>query len=182
MRIKEETITLKGGRSLTLRSPEETDAEKMLEYLRITAEETHFLIRYPEEIDFTLEREKEIINNNLTSERSAWFTVFDGDRPIGNCSVNDLGQRIKNRHRCGIGIAIEKAYCGCGLGTILLKKAIDQAKEFGYEQTELGVYADNEKAISLYKKLGFRECGRMPKAFKLKDGTYVDEIFMVLFL
>ena len=34
----------------------------------------------------------------------------------------------------------------------------------------------------LYEKLGFREWGREPHAFKLKDGSYRDEIQMVLFL
>ena len=33
--------------------------------IRKTAEETHYLIRYPEEISIDLEREKEIIRNNL---------------------------------------------------------------------------------------------------------------------
>ena len=32
------------------------------------------------------------------------------------------------------------------------------------------------------QKLGFREWGREPHAFKLKDGSYRDEIQMVLFL
>ena len=36
----------------------------------------------------------------------------------------------------------------------------------------------NERGISLYNKKGFIQCGRIPKAFKLKDGTYRDEILM----
>lgn len=182
MRINEETITLKDGRSLTLRSPSESDAQALLDYLKVTAQESPYLTSYPEEIDFTIEKEKEIINNNLNSEKAAWFLVFDGDKAVGNCSLNPPGQRLKVRHRGGIGIAIEKAYCGCGLGTILMKKALEKAKEVGLEQVELGVYDGNEKAISLYRKLGFKECGRIPNAFRYKDGTYRDEIIMVLFL
>ena len=114
------------------------------------AEETHYLVRYPEEINIELEREKEIIRNNLEAEDSA--------------------------------IALEQAYCNGGLGTILMQKAIDKAREIGFEQMELGAYADNDRAIALYKKMGFQECGRTPKAFKLKDGTYIDEVNMILFL
>lgn len=47
---------------------------------------------------------------------------------------------------------------------------------------KLGVFDDNVAAIRLYEKLGFREWGREPHAFKLKDGSYRDEIQMVLFL
>ena len=48
----------------------------------------------------------------------------------------------------------------------------------GLEQMELGVYADNERAIHLYQKYGFEQCGIWKNAFKLKDGTYRDEILM----
>lgn len=48
----------------------------------------------------------------------------------------------------------------------------------GYEQIELGVFADNKRAQYLYKKNGFEVCGNTKNAFKLKDGTYRDEIIM----
>lgn len=182
MRIQEETIIIKDGRSLTLRSAEEKDAETMLDYVRKTAEETHFLIRYPEEISDDLEREKKIINDNLESEDSVWFTVFDGEKAVGNCSISRHRNHIKLRHRCDFAIAIEKDYCGLGLGTILMEKACKKASEMGFEQIELGVYADNDKGIALYRKMGFEEMGRNIKAFKLKDGSYIDEINMIKFL
>ena len=182
MRIPEEMITLRDGRSLQLRSAEEKDAKAMLDYIRQTAEETHYLIRYPEEIAYTLEQERELIRNILASDSTAWFTVFDGDRAVGNCSISRCSGQLKVRHRCNLAIALEQAYCGLGLGTKLLSKARDTAKELGFEQLELGVYADNERAIAAYKKAGFREYGRLPRAFRLKDGTYIDEINMVLFL
>ena len=48
----------------------------------------------------------------------------------------------------------------------------------GYEQIELGVFADNKRAQNLYKKNGFEVWGNTKNAFKLKDGTYRDEIIM----
>ena len=41
---------------------------------------------------------------------------------------------------------------------------------------------DSERAQGLYRKYGFKEYGRTPRAFKLKDGTYRDEIIMVRML
>ena len=52
----------------------------------------------------------------------------------------------------------------------------------GFEQLELGVYSDNARAIHLYEKFGFERYGIQPRAFKLKDGTYRDEIIMVKML
>ncbi len=147
-----------------------------------TAGETHYLIRYPEEISDDLEKEKQIIRANLESDNSAWFTVFDGDRAVGNCSIRCQCSLLKLKHRCDFAIAIEQDYCGCGLGFLLTSKAMEQAKKMGFEQMELGVYADNERAIAFYQKMGFEAFGRTPRAFRHKDGTYSDEISMVRFL
>ena len=100
----------------------------------------------------------------------------------GNCGVNEIADRLKMRHRAELGISIKKKAWGLGLGTILISRALEQAKENRFTQVELGVFADNERAIGLYRKLGFTEMGRIPKAFCLKDGTYRDEAQMVKFL
>ena len=80
------------------------------------------------------------------------------------------------------GISIEQKYWGCGLGSYLMQLAIDQARANSFEQLELGVYSDNSRAIHLYEKFGFERYGIQPRAFKLKDGTYRDEIIMVKML
>ena len=63
-----------------------------------------------------------------------------------------------------------------------MEQALEQAKENGFTQVELGVFADNDRARYLYRKLGFTEMGCILKAFCLKDGTYRDEVQMVKFL
>ncbi|MBO4900997.1 MAG: GNAT family N-acetyltransferase [Lachnospiraceae bacterium] len=182
MILPEEKLTLKDGRTVIIRTPEEKDAQALLDYLKKTAGETDFLIRYPEEITFTLESEYNIINSTRESEDSAWFTVFEGDRVVGNCTFSPIGSQMKFRHRCSIAIALEQSYCSCGLGAVLFERAIDTARKIGYEQIELGVFEDNDRGRALYKKMGFEEYGRIPHAVRLKDGSYKDEITMVLFL
>lgn len=48
----------------------------------------------------------------------------------------------------------------------MLEIAIEQCRENGFEQVELGIFEDNERAIHLYEKYGFVKCGIQPKAFK----------------
>ena len=64
---------------------------------------------------------------------------------------------------------------------IMLQVAQEQAEKNGFEQMELGVFADNPRPIHVYEKSGFHKVGVQPHAFKLKDGSYVDEIEMVKF-
>ena len=61
----------------------------------------------------------------------------------------------------------------------MIEKLFSIAREKKIEQIELEVVADNERAISLYKKMGFEICGTMPRNMKYKDGTYADAFWMM---
>lgn len=178
MNYEAKDLTLKNGARLTLRSPTPEDAEALLAYLRLTAGETYFLMTYPDETTKTPEEEREFLAQALTSDRRLMLTAFDGGRAVGNCAFSEVSPREKARHRAGLGIAVVREYWGCGLGRALLREATAWAKAAGYEQLELGVYADNERARRLYESEGYVLCGRIPNAFRLRDGTYRDELMM----
>ena len=61
----------------------------------------------------------------------------------------------------------------------MLETVLQAARELGYEQAELEVIADNEKAIALYEKLGFVKYGRFPDNMKYADGRYADAYWMM---
>ena len=62
MIIEEAKFKLKDGREAVLRSPKEEDVESTLEYLVISAGETDFILRYPEECGkYTPEGEKKAV-------------------------------------------------------------------------------------------------------------------------
>ena len=182
MQIQPCTVRLKDGREVLLRSPEAADAQAMLDYMRVTSGETHFMARYPEECQATVEQETGFIEA-LTGHPQNFMIVaiLDGDL-VGGCSVMAYNGHIKTRHRGSLGISIKQKVCDSGLGTAMIDAALRQAKENGFAQVELGVFEDNPRARHLYEKLGFQEQGRTLRAFRLKDGTYRDEIQMVKFL
>ena len=57
MRFEEREITLKDGRQCILKPNSSEYAEQMLEYLKKTPEETDFLLRYADEVKWTLEED-----------------------------------------------------------------------------------------------------------------------------
>ena len=100
---------------------------------------------------------------------------------IGNCSL--MGNApSRYRHRASVGIALFQAYTGMGIGRKMLELLCEIAKEKGIEQLELEVVADNDRAIALYKKIGFEKMGTFPHNMKYKDGTYADAYWMVKIL
>lgn len=178
MEFRQKEIKLKDGTTCILRSPNEHDAEKMIEYLKMTSEETHFMVRYSEEINITIDREIEILKDNLNSSQNMMIGAFVNNELAGNAGISCVRNHIKLKHRAVFGISIKEKYWNNGIGNALIKEIIEQAKQIGYEQIELGVFSDNEKAVALYKKYGFEVWGNTKNAFKLKDGTYRDEITM----
>lgn len=97
---------------------------------------------------------------------------------VGNCSLMGMEQG-RYHHRVSLGIALYQKYTGCGIGKAMIGKLIEIAREHQFEQIELEVVADNQRAIALYKKMGFEIFGTFPNNMKYKDGTYADAYWMM---
>lgn len=178
MNIEEKEVLLRDGKPCILRSPKPQEAEEMLDYLQETAGETYFMVRYPDEVNRSLDEEIEYLEKQMHSERSFLLAAYVDGRLAGNVGLNSIGGSRKMRHRASMGIAVRKAYWQQGIGSILMTETLRLAKALGYEQLELGVFADNERAMRLYRKAGFEAWGITKRAFRLDDGTYRDEIVM----
>lgn len=101
--------------------------------------------------------------------------VIDG-KVIGAIGL----ERFENRrcHAGYIGMAVHDAYAGRGAGTALMAAVVDLADNWlQLKRLELGVYADNARAIALYERFGFEREG-VYRAYAWRDGEYVDSIAM----
>ena len=179
MRIEDKKVQLKNGQLCILRSPKLQDAEHLVEYLKVTAAETDFLLKYPEEVKISVEQEKEILKWFIDSERDLMIIAEVDGEVAGNCSFSAVGGKFRVRHRCQLGIALYQKYWGLGIGRELMSLLLESAKECGYEQAELEVVSKNKRAVALYEKIGFERVGERPKAMKHKDESYDSNIIMV---
>ena len=101
---------------------------------------------------------------------------------MATAGIDAVGTRDKLRHRAEFGVSVLRAYWGLGLGRALTEARIQCAKEAGYEQLELTVVAENERAIALYRKAGFVEFGRNPRGFRSRTSGYQEIVHMLLAL
>ena len=182
MRIEPREYKLQDGRILTVRSVEGEDAAAYAACRQKIYRETYFMARYPEESEADLEKMRVGLEKCAESPLNFEIGAFCGEEAVGSLGVSQVRPHLKYRHRAVMGISLLKEYWGCGLGSYLMQLAIDQTRTNGFEQLELGVFEDNVRAIHLYEKFGFAKYGVSPRAFKLKDGTYRDEIIMVRML
>ena len=179
MRYKSITVKDKTGKDIELRNAEVSDAESLIEYLKVTNAETPYLICEPEEITLSLEQEKEIIRRKEGAERELLLLAFENEKHIGNVSLMSVGTSMRYSHRCSIAIALYKEYCGRGIGRLMLEAILDVAKKTGYTQAELEVVTENTGALHLYESVGFVKYGQLPNSMRYKDGHTVDSFLMV---
>lgn len=180
MIINDVWFDLKDGRKALLCSPKEEHAESTLEYLRISAGETNFILRYPEECGkYTLESEKKLFERkNESPNETMIMCVVDG-RVVGNCEIS-FRTNLKTKHRASVAIALISEFWNQGIGTKMFEEMIRLAEERGeVQQMELDFVEGNSRARALYEKMGFRITGVKPDALRLKDGTLLNEYMMV---
>lgn len=181
MIFEEKKITLKDGRTAILKSPCVEDAEKMLNYITKACKETDYLLRYPEEWNSSVEQEEGWVNRLRSSPDTLAITCYVDGAVAGNCEIS-FRNDIKTSHRATIAIAILKDYWGIGIGSAMFEELVAAAQNRGTEIMELEFIAGSERAKHLYEKFGFRVVSERPNAFKLKDGTYLSEIYMQKYL
>ena len=181
MIFEDKPIILKDGRTAILKSPCVEDAEKLLNYIKVSCRETDFLARYPEEWNITVEQEEAWINRMRSSPDTLGITCYIDGEVAGNCEVSFKGG-MKTSHRASVAIAVLKDYWNLGIGSAMFVEMINAAKAHGTEIMELSFREGNYRAKHLYDKFGFQCVAILPKAFKLKDGTYQAEIFMQKYL
>lgn len=152
----------------------------MLENFNLTHAETDFLLTYPDESSFTAELESRFLGRKSESANEAELVaVFDG-KIVGTAGIDAVGTKYKVAHRAEFGVSVLKDYWGLSIGKALTEACIECARSAGYVQLELSVVADNKRAVSLYKSLGFSEYGRNPTGFKSRTGDYQELVYMML--
>ena len=181
MNFPSKNIILKNGTPAILREPRTSDAAEMVKYMKKTAEETEFLMRYPEECRLTEENEANFLEEIVSSANDLMIVCEVDGRIAGNCQIS-FNRRIKTAHRATIGIALLKEFWNLGIGTYFFEAMIEAARARGTSQLELEVIEGNDRAIHLYEKMGFSIVAEKPNAIRLKDGTLLREFFMVKYL
>jgi ribosomal protein S18 acetylase RimI-like enzyme len=106
------------------------------------------------------------------------FVADDSGQIVGWCDVRRESVPTY-RHEGLLGMGLLPGYRGRGLGEKLILAALDAARSAGLERISLSVYAQNTRAMALYRKVGFVHEGTRVRGRKV-DGAY-DDIHMMAY-
>ena len=167
------------GKKVTLRPLKIEDAKNTLE-LRYDVEANKALIAYPFPVN--IENEREWIENLYPRgvRENIYFAIEE------NSSKNFVGylslQKINYINRNGnFGVIILKKFRGKGYSAEAMKLFFSYIfDQINLRKIKLDVLKENDKAIKIYKDMGFNEEGIL-KEHIYQDGNYKDLLVMSLF-
>lgn len=170
-------ISLASGETATLRAPNWSDLDDLIDYINGLVEE-HAPITKTEKV--TRESEAEWLGQRLAeieNGHTIHLVAEVNGKVVGAGEVNQLTE--ERSHTGYLGIGIIKSHRSKGLGAAIMRALAELSKKSGMKILILDAFATNITALMLYKKLGFKEVGRIPKGI-FRDGKYIDLVRMTM--
>jgi RimJ/RimL family protein N-acetyltransferase len=168
----------KSGKEISFRYPIMSDVGLLMNYInKISAEESFILFQG---FQTTIESETKWLQDKIdkiSKNKCVYLCGFYKNKLVA-CSEITLHSDAKS-HVGNFGISVATEFRGQGLGQKIMELTIDESikKLADLRIIDLEVFGKNIIGKNLYKKLGFIEYGRLPKALKRK-GEYDDAILM----
>jgi len=166
-------VNLNDGQAASLSWLEEDDLPEVMEALNSVIREGKYLLMNKEIPN--LESERQWFKGAKEKGVRSFVARVEG-KVVGGAGLEPFTD--KRAHVAELGIYILKSYRNCGLGTILIKEFIEVAKKSGFEIVQLSAFSTNKRAMHVYRKCGFKKCGKLTRDIKFSDGTYADRIMM----
>lgn len=164
---------------INIRESLSSDAEQILEHLKICGSETDNMSYGEEGLPITNEEEERILQELLNSDNEIMLVAEVNGIIVGTANYSSSKNR-RMSHRGSIGLCVQRKFWNKGIATNLIETLIRFAKEKAKSKIiSLEVRSDNKAAIHLYKKFGFEKIGTFEGYFDI-DGDLIDFDYMYL--
>lgn len=133
-----------------------SDAAQILDLLNKTARQTGYMTQGPEGVGISVAEEAKQLSSIYTSLNNSIFVAVVEEQVIGLASIHG-SDKPKIEHIGEVGIVIDEAYWGLGLGRLMMEEILAWADESPVlSRLELKVQERNHRARRLYETLGFK--------------------------
>lgn len=167
---------------VTVRQAIPDDAAEILTALKIIGSETPYLVMDDQGLALSVAEMAQNLAEMYDSPNNVLLVALVDKKIVGTASVKASGKgRIE--HIGEIGISILKDYWGFGLGRLMMEEVILWARESRIiRRLELTVQDRNQRAVSLYEKIGFKTETVMERGAKTDQGVFLDVHLMSLLI
>jgi RimJ/RimL family protein N-acetyltransferase len=171
---------LPNGKELELRPAVTGDEPGLLAFFEQLSSETDFLSFYPDEAAGFVPGfvDTYIGDTHSQSPPHLLLLALIDAQIIGLVAIRQQSF-YKNAHVGVLAIGVLHSCWNLGIGRKMMTAACRWAEQHDtLEIIDLRTNSNNEKAIQLYRNFDFHEYGRFPASVRLKDGSYLDTVFM----
>jgi len=160
---------------VVVRSATESDAEGVLAIARELVSDGTTYVFAPETTD------DELAAYWLDARARRFVATVAGE--VAGCYLLRPNQTGRGGHVANASYAVAQRFAGRGVGRAMGEHSLEEARRHGFTALQFNfVVSTNEAAIALWKKLGFRIVGEIPKAFRHPTRGLVDAYVMHRFL
>src|SRR5262245_627161 len=163
-------------RAVEIRVATSSDAAALLALKRTLDHETSFMLLEPDERKTAVAEAIEELRAIVARANSVVLVAVADGEPVGYIQATG-GAFRRNRHTAHVVIGVRRSHTSEGIGGRLLGELARWARSAGVLRLELTVMTSNERAVRLYRKLGYRVEGTR-RAALLVEGELVDEFWM----
>lgn len=166
------TEIIKDNGELLIRKACPEDAAELNAFLRTIILETDQFGFESDEFIISDEQQAHTIRLFSVADNSIMLVAVLDNKIVGSLSFRG-GSSKKFHHAGEFGVQVLREYWNLGIGKKLIEHLINWGKENkAVYKISLRVRADNENAIHLYKKLGFKEEGILQNEMMSKGILY----------
>lgn len=172
-----------GGKTVVLRPINSNDLDSLLAFVNGLVKDkrrgkgrevfTGFeeKISRREEADWLAKRLDAIRNRDTVS------VVAETDNQIVANGDVTRGHYKESRHHGHLGLTVVASYRGIGLGKVMVKVLLREARRIGVKNLDVEFLSTNQAAIHTYLAAGFKQVGGIPRAVH-RSGKFVDSMIM----
>ena len=169
------TVVLKDNRTIIIRTFTLSDLDALVSmYASLSAETVQWGL--PPYDRAKVERFASDLSNKLN------LVAWSDSKIIGHLQIYTLPWTDRFKGVGELLIYLHQDFQNVGLGTIMMREAIEIARTRGWHRIGLTVIADNQRAVRSYEKAGFKIEGTRKQNYFGGDGKYHDSIEMGLLL
>lgn len=172
------TFKSKKGNNVIIRYPKPEELDDVLQFVNAIVDEDTFVDVLSEKVTRNEEKKwlRDTIEKMEKGKKIQLVAEVNGQY-AGNCEIRIHERR--QAHVGDIGISIAAQYREEGIGYELLSTLVEEGKKAGLKLLILHCFENNDRALHLYEKLGFKKSGTVPGVYAYKGG-YVGEVTLYL--
>ena len=164
------------GGSVTVRNATLDDLDELMAMREAVAAEGRWI---GAEVPLDVERDRATLTGGI--EGGTLF-VAELDTGAGPELVGMIGLHPAPYGVVDLGMLVKDGLRGQGIGSALLERGIQWAREHDAHKMSLQHWPHNERARGLYEKYGFEQEGYLRRHYPRKDGELWDAVVMGLLL